>query len=128
MPYRQADTACVVRLVPLRPASLSAMTRTQCEALRVEAGRLWTDLVRLHAAGRRQGSHGRQGQWLSAGELEQATKGGQYALHSQSVQALCQKFAANVATATVLRQQELAETGHIQTAYPYHGKPYQTVV
>ena len=69
-----------------------------------------------------------QGQWLSAGELEQATKGGQYALHSQSVQALCQQFAANVATATELRRQELAETGHIQTQYPHHPKAYQTVV
>jgi len=46
-----------------------------------------------------------QGQWLSAGELEQATKGGQEALHSQSVQARCQKFAADVATATDLRRQ-----------------------
>src|SRR5262249_43513542 len=69
-----------------------------------------------------------QGKWLSAGELEQATKGGQYALHSQSVQALCQKCAANVATATELRQQELAETGTRQTQYPYHPTPYQTVV
>jgi putative transposase len=68
------------------------------------------------------------GQWLSASELEQATKGGQYALHSQSVQALCQKFAANVATASELRRQELAETGRIQTEYPHHAKPYQTVV
>jgi putative transposase len=122
MPYRRAETACVVRLVPLRPAALSATTRAQCEALRAEAGRLWTDLVRLHAQGRA------RGQWLTEGELEKATKGGQYALHSQSVQALCQKFAANVATATTLRQQELAETGQIQTEYPHHAKPYQTVV
>ena len=69
-----------------------------------------------------------QGQWLSASDLEQATKGGQYALHSQSVQALCQKFAANVATAVELRKQELAETGRIQTEYPHHPKVYQTVV
>jgi putative transposase len=60
--------------------------------------------------------------------LEQATKGGQYALHSQSVQALCQKFTANVETATALRRQELAEHGHIQTAYPRYPKAYQTVV
>jgi putative transposase len=65
---------------------------------------------------------------LSAGDLEQATKGAQYALHSQSVQALCQKFAANVTTATDLRRQEREETGYTQTQYPHHGKPYQTVV
>jgi hypothetical protein len=87
-----------------------------------EAGRLWTDLVRLHTQARA------QGRWLDAGELEQATKGAQYALHSQSVQALCQKFAANVDTATALRKQELSETRRIQTQYPHHPKAYQTVV
>jgi putative transposase len=120
MPYKQTATPCIVRLVTLR--GLSAATRTQCQALRAEAGRLWTDLVRMHTQARA------QGQWLSAGELEQATKGGQYALHSQSVQALCQKFAANVETATELRKQEFTETGMIQTAYPHHPKAYQTVV
>ena len=44
------------------------------------------------------------------------------------MQALCQKFAANVDTATELRRQELAETGHVQTQYPHHPKVYQTVV
>ena len=120
MPYKQAPIHCIVRLVVLR--GLSASTWAQCQALRQEAGRLWTDLLTLHAQARA------QGRWLSAGELEQATKGGQYALHSQSVQALCQKFAATVETATALRRQERAETGHIQTAYPHHAKAYQTVI
>src|SRR5215475_13849333 len=112
MPYKQTATQCVVRLVALR--SLSPARLAQCQALRAEAGRLWTDLLRLHAQARA------QGRWLSAGELEQATKGGQYSLHSQSVQALCQKFAANVETATELRRQELADTGHVQTQFPHH--------
>jgi putative transposase len=115
MPYRQVPTQCVVRLIALR--GLAVSTLAQCQTLRAEAGRLWTDLVTLHAQAR---AHG---QWLSASELEQATKGGQYALHSQSVQALCQKFAANVATATELRRQEFAETGRIQTEYPITPKP-----
>jgi len=68
------------------------------------------------------------GHWLSAGELEQATKGGLYALHSQRVQALCQTLAATVATATELRQQEAAETGTVQTPYPQHSTPEQTAV
>ena len=88
MPYKQTKTQCVVRLISLR--GLSAVQLSQCQALRQEAGRLWTDLLTLHAQARA------QGQWLSVGELEQATKGGQYALYSQSVQALCQKFSANV--------------------------------
>ena len=108
MPYQQTVSPCVVRLVVLR--GLSPTTQLQCQAQRLQAGRLWTDLVSLHAQARA------QGRWLSAGELELATKGGQYTLHSQSVQALCQKFAASVETATELRRQELAETGHIQTA------------
>jgi putative transposase len=120
MPYKQTPTHCVVRLVALR--GLSAGQLGHCQALRAEAGRLWTTLVSWHAQARA------QGRWLSAGELEQATKGGQYALHSQSVQALCQKFVANVETATELRRRELAETGHVQTAYPHHPKAYQTVV
>ena len=69
MPYKQTATQCVVRLVTVR--SLSASTLVQCQALRMEAGRLWTDLVTLHAHARA------QGRWLGAGELEQATKGGQ---------------------------------------------------
>jgi hypothetical protein len=120
MPYKQTKTRCAVRLSSLR--GLSAAQLSQGQALRQEAGRLWTDLLTLHAPARA------QGQWLSAGELEQATKGGQYALHSQSVQALCQKFAANVETATDRRRQELAATGRIQSEYPHHPKVYQTVI
>ena len=46
---------------------------------------------------------------LSARDQEQATKGGRYAMHSQSAQALCQ---------------EPAEMGPFQTSYPHHPKPY----
>src|SRR5215831_18635139 len=119
-PNKQTSTPCVVRLIALR--GLSASRLAQCQALRAEAGRLWTDLVRLHTQARD------EGRWLGAGELEQATKGGQSALHRQSVQALCQKLAANVATAVELRQQEMSDLGHVQTAYPHHPKTYQTVV
>jgi hypothetical protein len=73
-----------VRLVALRGLSPAALE--QRRAPRPEAGRLWTDLLRPHAQARV------QGRWLSAGGLERATKGGQYALHSQSVQALSQKL------------------------------------
>jgi hypothetical protein len=89
MPYKQTDTPCVVRVVRLVALrGLSPATWLQCQALRAEAGRVWTDLLRLHTQARA------QGWWLSASDLEQATKGGQYALHSQSVQALCQTLAA----------------------------------
>jgi hypothetical protein len=57
-----------VRLIALR--GLSPATRLQRQALRLETGRLWTDLVSWHAQART------QGRWLNAGDLEQATKGG----------------------------------------------------
>jgi putative transposase len=120
MPYKQASTLCIVRLVPLR--GLSSAKRAQCRVLRAEAGRLWTDLVRLHPRMRA------QGRWMSASDLEQATKGGQYALHCQTIQALRQKFAAKLATASELRRQELSGIGRIQTEYPHHPKPFPTVV
>jgi putative transposase len=120
MPYQQRTTRYVVRLISLR--RLAPATLAQCQALRQESGRLWNDLVAMHAQARA------QGHWLSASYLEQATKGGQYALHSQSVQALCQKLAANVATATALRLQERSDTGPVQTQYPHHLKAYQTVM
>ena len=69
MSYKQTATQCLVRLGALR--GLSPATVVQCQALRAEAGRVWTDLVRLHTQARA------QGRWLSAGNLEQVTKGGQ---------------------------------------------------
>jgi len=62
MPDKQTSTQCVVRLVTLR--GLAASTLAQCQALRAEAGRLWTDLVTLH------GQAQAQGRWLSEGDLE----------------------------------------------------------
>src|SRR5262249_56082445 len=62
------------------------------------------------------------GRCLSVGDLERATKGGHYALHSQRVQALCQKVAANVDAATALRRQEWAESRRLQTQSPHHPK------
>ena len=62
MPYKQTTTHGVVRLVALHGLSLSM--QVQCQALRAEAGRLWADLVTLHAQARA------DGRWLSAGELD----------------------------------------------------------
>ena len=120
MPDQQTTTQCLLRLVALR--GLSPATPLQCQASRAEAGRRWTTLVSWHAQART------QGRWLSAGDLEQATKGGQFALHRQSVQALCQTVSASVETATALRRQELAQTGYVQTASPHHPKGYSTVI
>jgi hypothetical protein len=50
MPYRTRDTELRVHLITLRV--LSSALLAQCQALRQEAGRLWTDLVERHAQAR----------------------------------------------------------------------------
>jgi putative transposase len=118
MGYKQTATTCTVQLVPYR--ALSAQTAAQCEALRREAGRCWTDMVQAHVASR-------DGAWLAERDLQAMTRGGRYRLHSQSVQALAQKLIANVDTARTLRDREQHAGGDIQTRYPYKEKLYQTV-
>src|SRR5215470_7018189 len=120
MACKQTGTQRVVRLLAVR--GISPSTLAQYQALRAEAGRLWTALVQLHAQARA------RGQWLSAGDLEPATKGGQYALHRQSVQAPCQTLAAKVATAVALRKQEYMERGDHPDGVSPPPKPFQTVV
>src|SRR5262245_14549648 len=92
MAHKTSETNCIVRLVSL---DLNRSQEMQCEALRREAGRAWTDLLRAHIGSR-------SGKWLTANDLMHAFKGS-YALHSQSLQALAQKLEANVDTARKLR-------------------------
>jgi putative transposase len=111
MGYKTSETNCVVRLVPL---SLNRSQEIYCEALRREAGRAWTDMLKAHITSR-------AGQWLTAADLMRDFKG-RYALHSQSVQALAQKLDANIDTTRKLRQD-----GDTEARYPYKEKSYQTV-
>lgn len=119
MGYKTDSSTCRVQLVAYR--RLSAATAALCATLRQEAGRCWSDLVSAHTTARD------QHQWLSDTDLRAMSKGGTYALHSQSIQALGQQLLANVDTAHELRQQERA-TGHEPTTrYPYKAKPFRTV-
>ena len=106
-----AASNCVVRLVRL---DLSSAQQRQCQALRREAGRCWTAMLKAHI-------ESRTGKWLTANDLMHDFKG-IYALHSQSVQALAQKLEANIDTARSLRQ-----NGDSEARYPYKDKLYQTV-
>src|SRR5579859_2233716 len=110
MGYRSAETNIAVQLVHLR---LSEAQQLQCDALRREAGRCWTAMLQAHIASR-------DGLWLSESDLQKQFKG-QFALHSQTVQALAQKLSANVDTAHELRKSNPA------AQYPYRAKLYQTV-
>ena len=110
--YRKAQTACMVRIIPLRRLNKSQMAL--CSSLRREAGRCWTDILHAHI-------ESRSGKWLKAGDLEKLAKG-MYALHSQTIQALAQKFDDNCKTARQLRKTDP------EARYPYKDKSYQTVI
>jgi len=112
MGYRSSHTNCLVRIIPLR--GLSVQQEAFCLSLREEAGRCWTDMLNSHI-------ESRGGKWLSAVDLSKMFKG-QYALHSQSIQALAQKLEANVDATRELRKSDP------NARYPYHPKKYQTVV
>ena len=112
MGYRSTHTNCIVRILPLR--GLSAQQEALCLFLREEAGRCWTDMLNAHI-------ESRSGKWLSSVELSKMFKG-QYALHSQSIQALAQKLEANIDAAYELRKSDP------EARYPYHPKKYQTIV
>jgi putative transposase len=119
MAYKTSSTTSRVQLVAYR--HLSAATAALCATLRQEAGRCWSDLVSAHTAARD------QHRWLSDADLRAMTKGGAYALHSQSIQALGQQLLANVETAHELRQQERQAGDEPTTRYPYKCKPFSTV-
>jgi len=112
MGYRSTQTNCVVRIIPLY--KLSTQQEALCLSLREEAGRCWTDMLVAHI-------ESRGGQWLSSVVLGKMFKG-QYALHSQTIQALAQKLESNIDTARELRRSDP------RARYPHHPKKYQTVV
>jgi putative transposase len=98
-----------VRIYPLK--DLDRRTRTRLKAAQMEAARLWMYCVQRHQQARRE-----RLPWPSRDELQRATKGRRYALHSQSIQMVCQQFLANVQTIKQLRHH-----------YPHHPKKYMTV-
>jgi putative transposase len=63
----------------------------------------------------------RSGKWLKSVDLEKLSKG-EYALHSQTIQALVQKLDDNCKTAHQLRKIDS------EARYPYKDKTYQTVI
>ena len=103
-----------VRIYRLK--ELDRRTRERMRAAQVEAARVWMDCVCWHQQAR--AAHAR---WPDRDDLQRATKGGQYALHSQSIQMVCQQFLANVQTIYQLRR---TNPHH---RYPHHPKKYMTV-
>ena len=103
-----------VRIYRLK--DLNRPTRARLKAAQMEAARVWMDCLERHRAARSERTR-----WPDRDELQRATKGGQYALHSQSIQMVCHQFLANVETTNALRQR------NPRHRYPYHPKKYLTV-
>jgi putative transposase len=103
-----------VRIYPLK--DLDRGTRTRLKAAQVEAARVWMYCVERH-----QRARSARVLWPSRDDLQRETKGGQYALHSQSIQMVCQQFLANVETIKQLRH------SNPRHRYPYRHKKYLTV-
>jgi len=91
---------------------------SQQTLLREEAARLWNRLVKVHKYCRK-----RHWKWPNQGQLEKHFKG-RFALHSQTIQAIIGKFAANIDSTTTKRKE-----GDKQARYPWRDrKHFQAVV
>jgi putative transposase len=103
-----------VRIYRLK--NLDRRTRARLKDAQREAARVW-----MYCLGRHQTARNERTRWPDRDGLQRETKGGQFALHSQSIQMVCQQFLANVQTSKQLRQM------NPQHHYPYHSKRYMTV-
>src|SRR5438552_8295105 len=112
---REAGAAMqTVRIYRLK--DLDRRTQTRLRAAQLEAARVWRYCLERH-----QSARFARTRWPDRDDLQRETKGGQYALHSQSIQLVCQQFLANVETVRQLRP------GNPRHRYPYHPKQYRTV-
>ena len=105
------ETVRIYRLKGLAPP-----TRERLQTAQREAARVWNMCRERH-----QDARLRHQPWPDRDALQQATKGGQFALHSQSIQMVCHQFLANVETTRQLRPT------HPRMRYPYKPKHYMTV-
>jgi len=103
-----------VRIYRLK--DLDRRTRARLRAAQLEAARVWMYCLERHRLARSERTR-----WPDRDDLQRETKGGQFALHSQSIQLVCQQFLANVETIKQLRQT------NPRHRYPYHPKRYRTV-
>ena len=96
------------------------INKSQSELLKTyqaEVARCWNDIVRIAREYYYENDH----KWISKNALQKLLKG-KYNLHSQTIQALTDKFAANRQTTAQLRKQGLNNI-----KYPYREKKYLTI-
>jgi len=97
---------------------LSHKQYQRCKAAQMEAAKVWNICMETHKAARMAHT-----QWPGRDELQKATKGGQFELHSQSVQMVVGTFLANIKTTKELHQTH----PQMQMKYPYRTKRFYPV-
>jgi putative transposase len=105
------QTVRIYRLKGLAPP-----TRTRLRAAQMEAARVWNLCCERHQDARHE-----HRPWPDRDALQQATKGSQFAPHSQSIQMVCHQFLANVQTTRQLKP------SHPRMRYPFKPKQYMTL-
>lgn len=94
---------------------LSIADQLRLRETQQEAARCWNDILAIAKAHYESGNG-----WISKGNLQKSLKGS-YRLHSQTVQALTDRFCANRQTAAENRRQGL------DTRYPWREKKFHTI-
>lgn len=97
---------------------LSPKQFQRCTAAQMEAAKVWNVCMETHKAARL----GHRA-WPGRDVLQKATKGGQFELHSQSVQMVVGVFLANIKTTKELRQTH----PQMQMKYPWRTKRFYAV-
>jgi putative transposase len=90
----------------------------RCKTAQLEAAKVWNECMETHKAARM--AHA---QWPGRDPLQKATKGGQVALHSQSVQMVVGAFLANIKTTQELRRTH----PQMRMKYPWRTKRFYPV-
>jgi putative transposase len=98
--------------------NLSHKQFQRCKAAQMQAAQVWNACMETHKAARLN-----QRQWPGRNGLQRATKGGQFALHSQSVQMVVGAFLATISTTKELRQTH----PQMQMKYPWRTKRFYPV-
>src|SRR5215471_11150529 len=105
-----------VKIYPLN--NLSRKQFQRCKAAQMAAAQVWNVCMETHKTARMAHT-----EWPGRDELQKATKGGQFALHSQSVQMVVGAFIANIKTTKELRQTH----PQMQMKYPWRTKRFYPV-
>ncbi|MEM3658614.1 MAG: hypothetical protein QXQ66_09425 [Candidatus Hadarchaeum sp.] len=101
-----------VRIFPLK--GISRRQETIIREGQMEAARVWNLCLGMHLAARRENLP-----WPGKRQFHEATKGGRFALHSQSIQHVFRAFDAAVQSA-----RENRKAGRKEIRYPYKDKRF----